>query len=106
MAPALAITWMVASIVRKRKWLDPDGEIVQFRYPGRARLNSINGDKVSMGCIGSTSSPPARGFGRLPKRNERNYSADLSKAGHPVTITVPAKPERRRKSDNWQDRAV
>jgi hypothetical protein len=28
-----------------RKWLDPDGEIVQFRYPGRARLNSINGDK-------------------------------------------------------------
>jgi hypothetical protein len=41
MAPALAIRWMAASVaLEKGKRLDPDGEIVQFRYPGRARLNS------------------------------------------------------------------
>jgi len=41
---------------------------------------------------------------RIPKAVVEKFLS--TKAGHPVTVTVPAKPERRRRSDNWEDRAI
>lgn len=41
---------------------------------------------------------------RIPKTLLEKYLS--TKAGHPVRVTVPERPERRRKSDAWEDRAV
>jgi hypothetical protein len=41
---------------------------------------------------------------RIPKAVVEKYLSQ--KAGHPVKIEVPPRPERRRKSDGWEDRAV
>jgi excinuclease UvrABC nuclease subunit len=40
---------------------------------------------------------------RIPKTVVEKFLA--SKSGHPVKIEVPARPERRRKSDSWEQRA-
>lgn len=56
-------------------------------------------------------------FGQAETRDKRRYrvlripKAVLekflsTKAGHPVRVEVPDRPERRRKSVNWEDRAV
>jgi hypothetical protein len=56
-------------------------------------------------------------LGRAETRNRRQYRvlriprAVLEKyltttAGHPVKVEVPTRPERRRKSDTWQDAAI
>lgn len=41
---------------------------------------------------------------RIPKAVLEKYLS--TKAGHPVPVTVPERPERRRKSDGWEDRAI
>jgi hypothetical protein len=41
---------------------------------------------------------------RVPKAVLEKYLS--KKAGHPVKVEVPDRPERRRKSVNWEDRAV
>lgn len=41
---------------------------------------------------------------RIPKALLEKYLS--SKAGHPVRVTVPERPERRRKSDGWEGRAI
>jgi hypothetical protein len=41
---------------------------------------------------------------RIPKTVLEKYLA--TKAGHPVKVEVPAKPERRRKSERWEDAAI
>jgi hypothetical protein len=41
---------------------------------------------------------------RIPKAVLEKYLS--TKAGHPVRVTVPERPERRRKSDGWEDRAI
>jgi len=41
---------------------------------------------------------------RIPKAVLEKYLS--TKAGHPVRVEVPDRPERRRKSVNWEDRAV
>jgi hypothetical protein len=41
---------------------------------------------------------------RIPKPVLEKYLS--SKAGHPVRVEVPNRPERRRKSVNWEDKAI
>src|SRR5438105_3200883 len=41
---------------------------------------------------------------RIPKAVLEKYLS--TKAGHPVPVTVPERPELRRKSDGWEDRAI
>jgi hypothetical protein len=41
---------------------------------------------------------------RVPKAVVEKYLS--TKAGHPVRIEVPTKPERRRRSDSWEHRAT
>jgi len=41
---------------------------------------------------------------RIPKPILEKYLS--TKAGHLVTVQVPPRPERRRKSDNWQTAAI
>ena len=41
---------------------------------------------------------------RIPKALLEKYLS--TKSGHPVRVTVPERPERRRKSDGWEDRAI
>jgi hypothetical protein len=41
---------------------------------------------------------------RVPKAVLEKYLS--KKAGHPVHVTIPDRPERRRKSVNWEDKAV
>jgi hypothetical protein len=41
---------------------------------------------------------------RIPKAVLEKYLA--AKAGHPVRVEVPDRPERRRKSANWEDKAL
>jgi hypothetical protein len=41
---------------------------------------------------------------RIPKAVLEKYLS--TKAGHPVHVDVPDRPERRRKSDGWEKRAV
>lgn len=41
---------------------------------------------------------------RIPKSVLEKYLA--TKAGHPVKVEVPARPERRRRSPNWEDAAI
>jgi hypothetical protein len=41
---------------------------------------------------------------RIPKSVLEKYLA--AKAGHPIHIEVPPRPERRRRSENWEDAAI
>jgi hypothetical protein len=41
---------------------------------------------------------------RIPKTVLEKYL--VTKAGHPVKVEVPVRPERRRKSDRWEDAAI
>ena len=41
---------------------------------------------------------------RIPKAVVEKYLA--TKAGHPVHFTVPERPERRRRSANWEEKAI
>ena len=41
---------------------------------------------------------------RIPKTVLEKFLS--TKAGHPVRVEVPDRPERRRKSANWQDKAI
>lgn len=41
---------------------------------------------------------------RIPKTVLEKFLS--TKAGHPVRVDVPPRPERRRKSDNWMDVAI
>jgi hypothetical protein len=41
---------------------------------------------------------------RIPKTVLEKYLS--TKAGHPVRVEVPDRPERRRRSANWQDKAI
>src|SRR6266849_3741648 len=41
---------------------------------------------------------------RIPKTVLEKYLS--TKAGHPVHVEVPARPERRRRSPNWEDAAI
>ncbi|HEX8817182.1 MAG TPA: hypothetical protein VF753_16915 [Terriglobales bacterium] len=41
---------------------------------------------------------------RIPKKVVEKYLS--TKAGHTITVAVPPRAERRRKSDNWRDKAI
>jgi hypothetical protein len=41
---------------------------------------------------------------RIPKAVVEKFLS--TRAGHPVRVEAPLRPERRRKSDNWEDRAI
>ena len=88
----------------KRKWPDPDGESVKFRYPGRARLNSSNEDKDIMKLRKEQSKPkqqkPARpahglesaGWHQMNRKQRREMARKIQAEDLSLEVGIPMRP--------------